>query len=73
MKSFKTFDMFIQVMQRVCRDCFDVTLARKPVSRSFYVLLIFGYIFATIVHTLSTEYINIWYATSSIDTKYSGG
>ena len=72
MKSFKTFSLFIHDMQLVCSYCCDVTLARKRNRGLLDVVLIFGYIFRTIVHSLSTEYINIWYARSSIDTKYSG-
>ena len=42
-------------------------------SGMFYVYLIIGSIFMILVHMLSTEYINILYAGSSIDTKYSDG
>ena len=73
MKSFKTFQSFMRVMQRICTSCCDVTLARSTILRRLYIFLIFGFVFATFVHRLSTEYINIWYAGSSIDTKYSAG
>lgn len=73
MKSFKTFNMFIHVMQTVCSCCCYVTLARTVNIRRLYIFLIIGFFFLVIIHILSTEYINIWYARSSIDTKYSAG
>ena len=61
--------MFIHVIQRICNSRCYVTLARILNLRGLYIFLIFGFVFLTIVHSLSTEYINIWYARSSIDTK----
>ena len=65
--------MFIHVMQPVCKSCYCVLLARIVNLRVLYIFLIPGFFFFAIIHSLSTEYINIWYARSSIDTKYSAG
>ena len=60
-------------MHAICSYSCVVTLTRSAILRGLNIFLIFGSISYAIIHSLSTEYINIWYACSSIDTKYGAG
>ena len=62
--------MKIHGMQKVCIMRYTDTLAKEPEKGKFYADLIFITVRCRLVHRLSTEYINIWYAETPLDTKY---
>jgi len=63
--------MKIHDIQRLCIPRYIEILAKEPEKRKIYVDLIFSHKINKIVHILSTEYINIWYAACAIDTRYT--
>ena len=63
--------MKIHVIQKVCIIRYTDTLAKEPEKRKIYADLIFLRHACRIIHRLSTEYINIWYAERTLDTRYT--
>jgi len=65
--------MIIRPIQRLFISHGNVTLAKSLKIRILYTFLIYGFQSFEVFHSLSTEYINIWYAVISLDTRYTRG
>ena len=62
MKSFLISIELDKIMQAIFILCNVVIVTRCHETAAFYTKLIFGFGSLEVVHRVSTEYINIWYA-----------